>query len=252
LNGLTLLALLVWVELRAAQPMLELRLFADRMFRRSNLVYFTYIASAFGLLFLFPLQLQEARGLSALESGLTTFPQALGIVLIGRFAAKLYPRIGPRRMLVASMAGIAVMTTYFLLVDLESSLWWIRGAMFVRGLFAGLAIVPVQAAAFSTITPRMTGRASALFSTNRQVAMAVSVALTATILTSRTKSHLAAATGDGALLGFHEAYAAVAIIALVGFALAFLVRDADAAATFVRLPARSESKGESEADVLAA
>lgn len=69
-------------------------------------------------MFLLPLFLQQLRGLSALQSGLTTFPQALGMITISRFASRAYPRIGPRKMMMIGMAGTAVLTAGFLLVDL--------------------------------------------------------------------------------------------------------------------------------------
>jgi hypothetical protein len=50
----------------------------------------------------------------------------------------------------------------------------------------GIASVPLQAATFTTISPRDTGRASSLYSTTRQVGSSISVAILATTLASRT------------------------------------------------------------------
>ena len=55
----------------------------------------------------------------------------------------------------------------------HTSLWWIRGLMFLRGMTMGFAMIPMQAATYATIKPHDTGRATALFSTNRQVAGSV-------------------------------------------------------------------------------
>jgi EmrB/QacA subfamily drug resistance transporter len=246
IGGIALLALAVLVELRIAEPMLALRLFRDRMFRSANIVYFTVAAGLVGVIFLLPLFLQQLRGLSATQSGLTTFPQALGLIAISRFASTAYPRIGPRRMLMVGMAGTAVSTALFLLVGLETSQWWIRGIMFLRGIFFGLGLIPLQAAAFSTITPRDSGQASSLFNTNRQVASSFGVAILATVLTDRTETHvqslmdraqtmqpaaLQAAIQQARVDGYHDAYLAGAIFAVIGLAAAFLIRDEDAAAS---------------------
>src|SRR5205823_13401738 len=80
LAGLALFVVLVVVELRIPEPMLQLRLLGDRMFRNATMVMLLMIGTMMGVLFLLPLYLQQLRGLSALESGLTTFPQALGMV----------------------------------------------------------------------------------------------------------------------------------------------------------------------------
>lgn len=263
LGGLAILALLVVVELRTAAPMLNLRLLGDRMFRSANAVYFLIMSGLLGLLFLLPLYLQQLRGLSALESGLTTFPQAVGVIVSARFVSRLYPRIGPRRLLAAGMAITTVTTLAFTDVDLGTDLWWIRALMFVRGVGFGFAIIPIQAATFSTISPAMSGRASALFNTNRQVASSIGVAILATVLTDRTNSHVAdqlsrattatqaAAAQHGAMLGFQDAYLAAGIIAAIGFLCAFLIRDKDAAASMVQAPgaaSRPQTAGGIEAE----
>lgn len=120
------------------------------MFRNANLTMFMAYAMLLGVLFLLPLFLQELRGLSAWESGLTTAPQALGLLIMTR----LYPRLGPRRMLATGLTGVLITSVLFLLVDLDTSLWWIRAIMLLRGISLSFAIVSVQAATFATIARR--------------------------------------------------------------------------------------------------
>jgi len=96
LFGLALFVVLIRVELRSAAPMLNLRLLTDRLFRSANGVVFYFSAGYTGLVFLLPLYPQQLRGFSAFESGLTTFPQAIGVMLCLPFASRLwlYPRVG--------------------------------------------------------------------------------------------------------------------------------------------------------------
>ena len=82
LGGAAILVAFVIVELSVAQPMLDFRLFRDRLFANGIAVQIFAFGGQFGALFLLPLLLQTERGLSPLESGLTTFPQAVGIMLI--------------------------------------------------------------------------------------------------------------------------------------------------------------------------
>jgi len=46
-----------------------------------------------------------------------------------------------RRMLVIGLAGLSVTSALFLLVGLDTSLWWIRGIMFLRGVSMSFALV---------------------------------------------------------------------------------------------------------------
>ena len=72
----------------------------------------------------------------------------------------------------------------FIGLDQDTSLWSIRIMMFVRGLCMGFAFVPMQAASYATISPADNGRASSIFSTQRQVAVSIGVAILASILSS--------------------------------------------------------------------
>lgn len=249
LAGAALLTLLVVVELRVREPMLGLRLLGDRMFRLGNAVTFAVSAGLLGVLFLLPLYLQQLRGLSALRSGLTTFPQALGVVAVARLASTLYPRLGPRRLLIGAMAVMALSTVPFLWVGLTTSLWWIRAVMLARGVALGLASVPLQAASYATVRPRDMGRASALYSANRQVAASFGVAVLATVLVERTKTAAASmgptsAVGlrQAALRGYHDAFLAAVLIAVIGVAAACLIRDEDAAASLAVARLKTEAE----------
>jgi EmrB/QacA subfamily drug resistance transporter len=220
LAGVVLFGILVVLELCRPDPILRLRLLGDRMFRFANLTMFMVYAMLLGVLFLLPLFLQELLHLSALESGLTTFPQALGMLLMVPVTGRLYPRVGPRRMLVIALVGITITSALFLLVNLETSLWWIRAIMFLRGISMSFAIVAAQAAAFASIRSKETGRASALFNTNRQVAASIGVAALATVL------------GDhSSVAAFHHAFAASIVFGLLGIFFAMLIHDEDAAAS---------------------
>jgi EmrB/QacA subfamily drug resistance transporter len=235
LFGIVLLALFVAAELRATRPMIDIGLFRYRLFTAGNLVMFFSGAAFGGLLFLLPLMLQSEMGMTPLESGLTTFPSAIGVMLTATLAGKLYNSVGPRRLMIAGMAISALITLAFLRVDAETSAWTIRALMLARGAAFGLALVPLQAATFAEVTGAETGQASAAFSVIRQVSSSVGVALVATVLTARLGVHDAimgsAATVPGAFLAFHDTFIVATIITAVAIGAAFLVSDKLAAST---------------------
>src|SRR5207244_10313027 len=79
-GGVVCFVLLVIVETHIAAPLLDLSLYRVRLFTTANLTAFGFFSAQFGLVFLLPLFLQELRGMSALDSGLTTLPQPIGSV----------------------------------------------------------------------------------------------------------------------------------------------------------------------------
>lgn len=245
LGGIALLALLVRVELRAREPMLDLRLLGNRMFRAGNLAYFAYAAGLLGVIFLLPLFLQDPRlfHLSAFDSGLVTFMQALGLIATVSLASKLYHRIGPRRMVMAGMAVTVVTTLLLLPIGLGTSLWWLRAILFVRGAGMSLAVIPLQAATFAQISSEDTGRASSIFNANRQVSASLAIAVLATVLATATTRHLAGATSvsGGLLAGYRDAFIAAVAIAALGFGAAWLIHDEDAAVSLGVAPGAAEA-----------
>ena len=151
IGGLVAFALLVYVETHQPHPMLALRLLKLRLFRATNLVMAFAMAGFIGLTFVMPLYLQGVRGLDPFHSGLTTFPQAIGILISSQIAGRIYPSVGPRRLIVGGMLGAAAAMSCLLLVGLETDLWWIRIIMFLRGFAMGFCFVSSQAAGYAEI-----------------------------------------------------------------------------------------------------
>src|SRR5438105_5414469 len=182
LAGLLLLSAFVVIELRVREPMVDLRLLGDRLFRTANLVSLFSSGGFLGILFVGPLFLQEGLGVSPLTSGLTTFPEALGVVTSTQIVAWLYPRVGPRRLMAAGLTGVAVVMALMSLLGRDTNLWFMRLLMLLTGAGMAYAFVPGQTAAFATISSAATGHASALSNALRQLGSALGVAVLGEVL----------------------------------------------------------------------
>jgi EmrB/QacA subfamily drug resistance transporter len=243
---------LVAVELRRRAPMLDFRLLGDRMFRTAMLTS-TFSTGAFlGLLFVMPLFLQEVRGVSAFQSGLTTFPEAVGVMTFSQLAGRLYPRVGPRRLMVGGLLAMGVLMSTLTRLDVDTNLWAVRGMMFLMGSAMSFVFIPMQASAMARIALPQTGRASAIYNTQRQMSSALGVAVFATILTALLPGdgRLGAEAGDlaGQVSAFHAVFITGACLAVVGALIAMTVKDADAAATMApRRTARITDSADREA-----
>jgi len=237
--GAIALAVLVYVETHVEEPMLALRLFRERMFRNASIVTGLAYGSFAGLLFVLPLFLQELLGLTAIQSGLVTFPQAVGMILASQVVGRLYHRVGPRRLVVGGLVAMSLVTIPLGFVGYDTSLWLIRGIMFARGVSLAFAFVPIQASTFANIVPADTGRASAIYSAQRQVAASLGVAILATVLVEATSHFTADAIGPAAvraagLDAFHVAFFVAAGLVAIAACGALLIRDRDAASTIHR------------------
>jgi EmrB/QacA subfamily drug resistance transporter len=243
--GVALLAAMVAVELRTREPMVALRLFGNRLFRSANGVMVLGSMAFLGTLYLVALYYQDGRGLSPLQSGLNTFPEAVGVMLGAQLASRvLYPRLGPRRHIAIGLSGVAASIGLFALLGPDSSLWYARALMFSLGFAMAQVFVPAQTAAFATISPAATGRASTMFNAFRQLGGAVGVAvLTTTVVLAG--GHRTTSTAD--LTPFRAAFLVAAGLALLAIGAALHIRDADADGT---RPGRAVPRG-AEADAAA-
>jgi len=240
--GLLLLAAFVGVELRTSRPLVDLHLLKGRLFRSTNVVMFLAAAAFLGTLYLVPLYFQDARGLSALQSGLSTFPEAFGVMLGAQFASRLiYPRIGPRRHISVGLLGLVVAMLLLTQVSVTTNLWLIRALMFFLGWTMAQVMVPNQAAAFAMISPQSMGRASTFFNTMRQVGSATGVAILSTILIGVGSAEGSGGTTAPDMTAYHLAFLAAAAFALVAVFFSLTIHDSDAAETIVRRPRRHDT-----------
>jgi MFS family permease len=244
--GLVLLAAMVVVELRAPEPIVALRLLANRLFRACNGVMVLASVAFLGTLYAISLYYQDGRGLTALGSGLSTFPEAIGVMAGAQLASRvLYPLLGPRRHIAIGLAGTGTSIGLLSVLTAQSSLWWARLLLFTLGFAMAQVFVPSQAAAFATITPSATGRASTLFNAVRQLGGAVGVALLTTVIVLVGATHRVAGHQVANLDSYRVAFLVAAAVAFAGIASALSIRDADAAAS---IPARRQRPAARDAE----
>jgi MFS family permease len=218
----------VWNELRVKEPMLKLRLLKEQLFRNTSIATAFGSASFVGLLFLMPIFLQSARHESAFASGLTTFPEALGVLVSSQLVGRLYPRVGPRRLIALGLFCASLSGVLIALVGLQANLWVLRVLMFTTGASMALLFISQHAATFAKISSADTGQASAILNAQRQLSSALGVALLATVLSvlvGRGGAHLA---GLEQLLAFRLAFLVGSGVALAGVVAALAIREEDA------------------------
>jgi EmrB/QacA subfamily drug resistance transporter len=100
-------AALVWVERRAADPVLPIALFRHRLFATacSNAIWSGW--ATFGIIAFVPLYVQAVLGRSATEAGATLTPMSLGWVTASIFASRALLRVGHRRL---ALVGMSLLT----------------------------------------------------------------------------------------------------------------------------------------------
>jgi EmrB/QacA subfamily drug resistance transporter len=245
--GLVLLAVMVRFELRAKNPIVALRLMGNRLFRASNAVMVLASIAFLGVLYAISLYYQDGRRLSALGSGLSTFPEAIGVMCGSQLATRLiYPRLGPRRHVSGGLAGVGISIGLLSLLGAGTSLWWARLLMFTLGLAMANVFVPLQAISFATISPAETGKGSTMFNAMRQLGGAIGVALLTTAVVVVGPTHIVGGHLVANLAAYRAAFIVAAVIAFLAILPAQTISDTEAANT---IPDRSGRRGRASAAV---
>ncbi len=190
--GLLLIALFVWWERRVADPMMKLELFRIRNFWVGNVIATTVAFGMLGIFFPMTLFLQGALGFSPIRAGLTMTPMSLAIMVAAPFAGRLTDRIGARWILVT---GLALMTSgiLFIVSRITPDTTWrtLFPALLVTGLGMGMTFAPMTAAVMAEVPPRISGSASGILNTMRNVGQVLGIAVLGSVLQSRLGAHAA-------------------------------------------------------------
>lgn len=172
------LCLFIFVEKRAADPIVNLTLFRLPNLVGSIGVAFFINAGGFALFFFLTLYFQNILEMRPISIGLLMIPFNVSLFFSALLAGKLLSSVGPRRLMIIAMSLLAA---GLLLVRIRFSADASPGE-FVPGLLAmgvgiGLANAPVGATATGAVTAQNTGSASGLLVFSRQLGNAFGIAV---------------------------------------------------------------------------
>jgi MFS transporter, DHA2 family, methylenomycin A resistance protein len=175
----------VLLQARGRHPMLPLSLFRSRTVSVSVVIGFAFMVGYYGLPFVMSLYLQEVRGLSALEAGVTFVPMMVVGGALNPFTARLSERFGARSLIAC---GLLSMTAGLVAVGLlpgTAPVALLSALMILVGLAGPLVMPPVMALLLHAVPPRRAGVASGVFNTSRQVGGALAIAVFGALVSSR-------------------------------------------------------------------
>jgi EmrB/QacA subfamily drug resistance transporter len=173
------------VELFLAKtPLLDLRLFRQRVFLNASVLGYVSTVALFGAEFLMPLYLQALRGRTALNTGLILLPMAITGGLFVTLSGRLYDKLGPRPLMAAGFAILMVNTWQLSLLTADTPISWILFLLALRGIALGLTVQTTMVTALSVVPRQDLARGSSLTSATRLVIQSIGVAVLATVLTS--------------------------------------------------------------------
>ncbi|WP_392545273.1 MFS transporter [Oryzobacter telluris] len=218
--GLLLLALFVWRQARADQPLMRLGILSAPNLAAANAAQFMLAAAWIPMFFFVNLYLQQVLGLGAFASGAALLPLTLTIMIgmIG-VAPRLIGRFGPKTMTVAGLSTLAAGLVWLSLIRHDGNYALdVLPATLVTAAGMAMAFIPSLGLALSSATPEEGGLASGIVNTSYQVGSALGLAAMTVVATAFGADQL---TDAVALTnGFSAGLLGAAGIAVAGAAVA--------------------------------
>ncbi|MCH0566834.1 MULTISPECIES: DHA2 family efflux MFS transporter permease subunit [unclassified Streptomyces] len=175
-------AVFVVRELRARFPLLDVRLFAIRVYRTSAINIFCLGFVLYSPMMLIPLYFESARGESAVTTGLLMSTGGVGVVCAAWLCRVLMKRIGGGGTVVLGISLTIVATVPLTTLSADTSYVLLCASLVVRGLGTGLTIVPAMTRAFESIKPQSIADASSQLNLIQRIGGAVAIAVVTVVL----------------------------------------------------------------------
>ncbi len=220
LAALTLLSSFIIIEKRVQEPMLDLKLFQNRIFSAGNGASLMNFMTQYVIVFVTPFFLQTLLGHSASMAGgiMTAFP--LTVLFVAPLSGALSDKIGQRGLaftgsLLCTVAALALAS-----LDQHSGPLDVAWRLSVFGLGTGMFQSPITSAMMGAVPLSRLGIASGVLATTRNIGMVLGIALGGAVLSARQVA------GPEFLYGFNYAYITAAAFSLAGTLVCLLARPA--------------------------
>ena len=176
-------------ELRASQPVVPLRLLAQRDRAGAYLGMLLLPGAMLGMFFFLAQFVQEVLGFGPVEAGFAFLPLTLAIFAASQAVPRWLARVDPKTFAVAGATLIVAGMVWLTRISADSGyLSDLLGPMLVLGFGAGFVLVPLSVLILSGVAGRDSGAASGLLQTTQQVGGALGTAILVTVFGTASRA----------------------------------------------------------------
>ncbi|HEX4484227.1 MAG TPA: DHA2 family efflux MFS transporter permease subunit [Solirubrobacteraceae bacterium] len=186
LAGIVLIGVFILHALRVERPLLDVRLYSNRVFGAASLTTFGLGAALFGAMILVPLYYQEVRHESVIVTGLLVGPQGLGMLLVMPLVSRFTQRFGGGRVAIGGVLILSLASIPLAFVGDSTSIPFISVVLLLRGVGIGFSFMPAMTAAFAALRPSQLSDATPQLNVVQRVGGAIGTAVLAVVLQRAT------------------------------------------------------------------
>ncbi|WP_163655839.1 MDR family MFS transporter [Listeria sp. PSOL-1] len=236
--GVVFITLLIWRQLKIANPILEFRVFKYPIFSLSVILSSIVMMAMIGAEIVLPLYVQNIHGESAFHSGLLLLPGALLMGIMSPITGRIFDKVGAKWLATLGLAILVGGTIPFIFLTADTPLWYIILFYAVRFFGISMVMMPISTAGMNALPNHLINHGSAVINTMRQIAGSIGTAILITVLTNVTDdgmpskslavtNHAAYAKKamDASLNGMNAAFLVAVIFAILGLILSFFIKN---------------------------
>ncbi|MFJ4572347.1 MFS transporter [Streptomyces sp. NPDC088846] len=202
--GVVLLAVFVLVERGAQQPIMPLRLFADRTRASAYLNMLLLVATMTSMFFFLVQFMGDILDFSPMISGVAFLPMAGALFVSGRTAPKLLPKFGAKKVMIGGAVAIVAGVAWLATISADTSYAaGVLGPLILFGTGIGFSFMPLNMTILGGVPPRDVGAASGLLQAMQQVGGSVGLAVLVTVFGSVSRDSAEKPRGVGRSLEVH-------------------------------------------------
>ncbi len=186
--SVAMILFIAW-ELRAKEPIVNLRVLKDRNFAVGTMLITFLGVCLYSAITLIPIYLQTLMGYTAMLSGLTLSPRGIGALVTMPVVGFLLGKIDFRKVIGTGFILLSISLWYFSRINLEISIWNIILPNVLMGVGLSMIFVPLSAVAMGMLAREEMGNASGIFNLMRNIGGSAGISAVTTILDRQAQVH---------------------------------------------------------------
>ena len=182
-------AVFIYHSIWGKDPLVNLRILKNRNFAIGCALIFMFGIAIYSTVVVLPLFYQELLGYTAFTAGLVVAPRGLGAICGMPVIGYLSNKADPRYLLTFGFLTFGLTTLYFGSISLGVSPTTLFLPILITGFGLSFVFVPINTAAYGTLSNEQIGNASGLFNLMRNVGGSIGISIATVLLTRRADSH---------------------------------------------------------------
>jgi DHA2 family multidrug resistance protein len=184
--AVTLVTFVIY-ELRAEDPVVDLRVFKERTYAVGVFLMTVVGFVLYGSLVLLPIMLQTLLGYPSLQAGIAMAPRGIGSFFMMPITGLMTGKFDARKLLTVGLVVGGGTLLWLSLLNLQAGYWDIFWPQIIQGAGLSLLFVPLTTVSMDRIPREKMGNATSLFNLMRNIGGSIGIAVTGTMIARQTR-----------------------------------------------------------------